>query len=97
MIYTPTKKKIIKELYEKGKLDVGELRDLKDKNVTYDIVVFMYYKEPDKYGFKDMVILDYTYGASDYEDVEDTILFFAVEIYDTLVEKGLITEDRKYK
>lgn len=31
MIYTPTKKKIIKELYEKGKLDVGELRDLKDK------------------------------------------------------------------
>lgn len=57
----------------------------------------MYYKEPDKYGFKDMVILDYTYGASDYKDVEDTILFFAVEIYDTLIEKGLITEDRKYK
>lgn len=102
-IYRPTKKKIINELYEKGKLDVGELRDV--NCLTYDILVFMYYKDPGPhYNFGDMVILDYSYGASDYlnrryefkEDrVKDIIMNFYEEIYDAIVEKGLIKYNNK--
>lgn len=55
---------LVSDLYHKGKLDVMELRDLDKPSLKYDIMVFMYIKEPDEYGFREYVCLDYAYGAS---------------------------------
>lgn len=55
---------LVSDLYHKGKLDAMELRDLDKPSIKYDIMVFMYIKEPDKNGFREYIYLDYVYGAT---------------------------------
>lgn len=100
------KKEILAELYKEGKLDVAQLCDLPNPNKIYDIMVFIYYHEPDEYGYREMEMLNYLYGAYEYNDDYrkhnalpisthyelDAILDNAERVFKALADRNIVSE-----
>ena len=78
--------KDLQRLYRAGYIQVGELRDLNQRDdSTYDIALF-FLKFPNKYniGMLEMEYINYVYGATEFMNDEE-----AIADAKTLIVKGL--------
>lgn len=97
------KKEILTELYNKGKLSCAQICDLVDKTQIYDIITFNYRESIDS----SMVILDYVYGACEYNDDYrkryclpvnpdyhlEAILNNAERVFKALADRNIVSEN----